>query len=185
MRLVKFSCREELIMKKSVLALTLLVMASVAIAAPAKRNEFKRNEKASIGNVKIQTIGGDGPFYWQGANGTTYSDTPRNHTGEGVNILNVRTHTSTAMQQQTAGGEIIDPNEKKLTLAEKQAQLALEIAEDNKRKEAENKRREEEMKKSNCQMARMNLQNAQSANRMENREEAIARYQADISKYCN
>ena len=155
-------------------------MVSVAVAAPAKRRDFKTGKiGADVSGVKIQTISGDGPFYWQGANGaTTYSDTPRNHTGEGVNILNVRTHTSTAMQQQTAGGEIIDPNKKELSLAEKQAQLALEIAEDNKRKE-------EEMKKSNCQMSRMNLQNAQSANRMENREEAIARYQADVSKYCN
>lgn len=184
-------------MKKSVLFLCLVSMftaltVSVADAAPkktAKKATFKpKKVKQNLQNVDLSIVkgGGDGPFFWEESNGVNkYSDTPRNLVGTGVQVLNVRTHTSTQLEQQTVGGETISDEDKSLSLAERQAKLNAEIAADNKRREEENKRRMEEAKKSNCKAATLNLQNAQTANRMQNREEAIAHYQEDVAKYCN
>ena len=187
-------------MRKSVLFLCLMSMfatltVSVADAAPKKKSSTVRKAtfkpkkvKNNLKNVDLSVVkgGGDGPFFWEEGNGVNkYSDTPRNLVGAGVQVLNVRTHTSTQLEQQTVGGETINDEDKSLSLAERQAKLNAEIAADNKRREEENKRRMEEAKKSNCKAATLNLQNAQTANRMQNREEAIARYQNDVSKYCN
>lgn len=148
-------------MKKSILLL-LTLAASAAFAADAE------------------------VYTWRNGGVGTYSDVPRNLQTGGVGVVNIRTHSVTQLEQKTAGGEtMLSEEEKAQSLAERQVKLNQEIAEQNKRVEEENKRRAEESKKANCQTAKMNLQNAQSANRMANREEALARYQADIDKYCN
>ncbi|MBQ5429973.1 MAG: DUF4124 domain-containing protein [Neisseriaceae bacterium] len=168
-------------MKKSVLLCSLLAMFAVVTvvdAAPAPK-------VPSISNVQIPAAAGGGPFSWKEGGTTQYSDTPRNHKTEGVGIVNIRTHYVEPLKVQNAAGEVMSDEDRALSLAQRQAKLNEEIAAENKRMEEENARREEERKKSNCNTARMNLQNVQAANRMENREAAIARYQADVSKYCD
>ena len=99
--------------------------------------------------------------------------------------MNIRTHYVEPLKVQNAAGEIMSDEERAMSLAQRQAKLNEEIAAENQRREEENARRAEDAKKSNCNTARMNLQNVQNANRMENREAAIARFQADVSKYCD
>ncbi|MDO5685801.1 MAG: DUF4124 domain-containing protein [Neisseria sp.] len=141
---------------------------------------------AAAALVSVITLAQAEVYTWKEGGRGTYSDVPRNLRVDGVGVVNVRTHSVSQLQQQTAGGEVMmSEEEKNLSLAEKQAKLNEEIAAHNKQIEEENKRREEELKKQNCQTAQMNLQNAQNANRMTNREEALAQYQADVSKYCN
>ena len=169
-------------MKKSVLLCSLLAMfAVVTVVDAAPRNV----RTPSIQNVQIPAVAGNGPFSWRENGVNQYSDTPRNHRTEGVGVVNIRTHSVESLAQQNAAGEVISEEDRALTLAQRQAKLNEEIANENKRREEENARRAEEAKKTNCQTARMNLQNVQSATRMENREAAIARYQADVSKYCD
>ena len=169
-------------MKKSVLLCSLVAMFAVVTVADAAPKKLKA---PSIKNVQIPAAAGSGPFSWQEGGVTQYSDTPRNHTTEGVGIVNVRTHYVEPLKVENAAGEVMSDEDRALSLAQRQAKLNEEIAAENKRMEEENARREEERKKSNCNTARMNLQNVQAANRMENREAAIARYQADVSKYCD
>ncbi|MBO7380632.1 MAG: DUF4124 domain-containing protein [Neisseriaceae bacterium] len=171
-------------MKKSVLLCSLLaafVVVNVADAAPRKQDLKKA---PSIRNVQIPAAAGSGPFYWEENGVTQYSDTPRGHQTVGVGLVNVRTHAVEPLKVQNAAGEVMSDEERAMSLAQRQAKLNEEIAAENKRREEENARRAEEAKKTNCNTARMNLQNVQNANRMENREAAIARFQADVSKYC-
>lgn len=165
-------------MKKSVLLCSLLAMFAVVTVADAAPRV------PSINNVQIPAAAGSGPFSWKEGGTTQYSDTPRNHTTEGVGIVNIRTHYVEPLKVQNAAGEVMSDEERAMSLAQRQAKLNEEIAAENKRREEENARRAEEAKKTNCNTARMNLQNVQNANRMENREAAIARFQADVSKYC-
>ena len=160
-------------MKKSVLLCSLAVACSFVVAAP------------DLSNVQIPAAAGNGPFSWQEGGVTQYSDTPHNHKTEGVGIVNIRTHYVEPLKVQNAAGEVMSDEDRALSLAQRQAKLNEEIAAENKRREEENARRAEEAKKTNCQTARMNLQNVQNANRMDNREAAIARYQADVSKFCD
>ena len=169
-------------MKKSVLLCSLVAMFAVVTVADAAPKKLKA---PSIKNVKIPAAAGSGPFSWEENGVTQYSDTPRNHKTEGVGIVNIRTHNVEALAQQNAAGELISEEDRALSLAQRQAKLNEEIAAENQRREEENARRAEEAKKNNCNTARMNLQNVQAANRMENREAAIARFQADVSKYCD
>ncbi|MBR5941488.1 MAG: DUF4124 domain-containing protein [Neisseriaceae bacterium] len=139
----------------------------------------------AMGGAQIPATAGSGPFYWQENGVTQYSDTPRGHQTVGVGLVNVRTHAVEPLKVQNAAGEVMTDEERAMSLAQRQAKLNEEIAAENKRMEEENARRMEERKKSDCNTARMNLQNVQAANRMENREAAIARFQADVSKYCD
>lgn len=168
-------------MKKSVLLCSLAVMCSVAVAAPKQ----DMSKVPAINDFKVPAAAGNGPFSWKEGGITQYSDTPRNHKTEGVGIVNVRTHYVEPLKVQNAAGEVMSDEDRALSLAQRQAKLNEEIAAENKRREEENVRRAEEAKKTNCQTARMNLQNVQNANRMDNREAAIARYQADVSKFCD
>ena len=129
----------------------------------------------------------ENPFYWKEGNVTHYSDVPHNLRTKGVSEFNVRTHTVRALKRETADGREIQIGEdgKELSLADQQLELSRKIAERNKKIEEDNKRRAEENKKENCRIAQINLKNAQTANRMEGREEAIAGYERDIAKYCN
>ncbi|MBO4576619.1 MAG: DUF4124 domain-containing protein [Neisseriaceae bacterium] len=162
-------------MKKSVLLCSLVAMVSAVSVVGA----------ADLSNVTIPAVAGSGPFSWKEGGTTQYSDTPRNHKTEGVGIVNIRTHYVEPLKVQNAAGEIMSDEERAMSLAQRQAKLNEEIAAENQRREEENARRAEDAKKSNCNTARMNLQNVQNANRMENREAAIARFQADVSKYCD
>ncbi|MBO7380496.1 MAG: DUF4124 domain-containing protein [Neisseriaceae bacterium] len=172
-------------MKKSVLLCSLLAMFAVVTVVDAAPKKQKKIKTPSIKNIQIPAAAGSGPFSWEESGVTQYSDTPCNHTTEGVGIVNIRTHYVEPLKVENAAGEVMSDEDRALSLAQRQAKLNEEIAAENKRMEEENARREEERKKSNCNTARMNLQNVQAANRMENREAAIARYQADVSKYCD
>ena len=172
-------------MKKSVLLCSLLAMfavVSVADAAPKKQDMSKI---PAMEGARVPAAAGNGPFSWQENGVTQYSDTPRNHTTEGVGVVNIRTHYVEPLKVQNAAGEVMSDEERAMSLAQRQAKLNEEIAAENKRREEDNARREEERKQYNCNQARMNLQNVQAANRMDNREAAIARYQADVSKFCD
>ncbi|MBO7081890.1 MAG: DUF4124 domain-containing protein [Neisseriaceae bacterium] len=126
-------------------------------------------------------------YSWRDSKGMSYSDTPRALRTVGVSEFNVRTHTSQSLRQENAAGQEIQlgADGKEKSLAEQQLELAKKVAERNAQIEAENKRRIEESKKDNCRISQMNLKSAQSANRMANREEAIAGYERDVAKYCN
>ncbi|MBR3481847.1 MAG: DUF4124 domain-containing protein [Neisseriaceae bacterium] len=171
-------------MKKSVLLCSLLAMFAVVTMADAAP-KAKKMRTPSIKNVQIPAAAGSGPFYWEENGVTQYSDTPRGHQTVGVGLVNVRTHAVEPLKVQNAAGEVMSDEDRALSLAQRQAKLNEEIAAENKRREEENARREEERKKNNCNTARMNLQNVQAANRIDNREAAIARYQADVNKYCD
>ena len=171
-------------MKKSVLLCSLVAMFAIVTVADAAPKQ-KKLKTPSIRNVQIPAAAGSGPFYWEENGVTQYSDTPRGHQTVGVGLVNIRTHAVEPLKVQNAAGEVMSDEERAMSLAQRQAKLNEEIAAENKRMEEENARREEERKKSNCNTARMNLQNVQNANRMENREAAIARFQADVSKYCD
>ena len=171
-------------MKKSVLLCSLTVMCAVAVAAPQQKRQ-DMSQIPAMGGAQIPATAGSGPFYWQENGVTQYSDTPRGHQTVGVGLVNVRTHAVEPLKVQNAAGEVMTDEERAMSLAQRQAKLNEEIAAENKRMEEENARRMEERKKSDCNTARMNLQNVQAANRMENREAAIARFQADVSKYCD
>ncbi|UOO81223.1 DUF4124 domain-containing protein [Uruburuella testudinis] len=121
-------------------------------------------------------------FTWKNHSGTnTYSDVPRNLKPAQSGRVNVRTRSVTpAVPTQPAVAE-------NQSLADQQKQLSEEIARQNKQVEAQNQKIEAENRRqqeANCQTARINRQFAESA-RVNNRADLIARYDADIAKFCN
>ncbi|MBR5676460.1 MAG: hypothetical protein IKX14_08525, partial [Neisseriaceae bacterium] len=84
-------------MKKSVLLCSLVAMVAVVTVADAAPKKGP-----SIKNVKIPAAAGSGPFSWEENGVTQYSDTPRNHTTEGVGIVNIRTHYVEPLKVQNA-----------------------------------------------------------------------------------
>ncbi|MCS4534174.1 DUF4124 domain-containing protein [Neisseria montereyensis] len=122
-------------------------------------------------------------YTWKGQNGSNnYSDVPLNLKPNNSGVVNIRTRTVTqptiAHAQQEA-----EPG----SLADKQKQLNDAISAENKKVEEQNKKVEEQnrqQKVENCKIARMNRQFAETA-RIGNREAFIARYDADVAKFCN
>ncbi|EGZ44730.1 DUF4124 domain-containing protein [Neisseria wadsworthii] len=120
-------------------------------------------------------------YSWKNANGTnTYSDVPRNLKSNGVNTINVRTQTVSTPPAAKSASE-------GASLSEQQKQINDKMAANNKQVEEKNKQIEEENRKTqeaNCKTARMNRAFAESA-RTANRDTLMARYDADIEKFCS
>lgn len=127
---------------------------------------------ASVGIVHAANV-----YSWKSSNGlTVYSDTPRNLKLKGTNSLNVRTQTATPRT-----GKLPVPT----SLADEQAQLSQKIALQNRQIEEQNAKVAAEMrqiKEENCRNAQSNRKLAESAR---NRDQIIAKYDADIAKNCN
>ena len=123
-------------------------------------------------------------FNWKDNRGVnTYSDVPRNLQPAQSNLMNVNTQTVTqaappaaAPGAQAASGSI----------AEHQLQLSQQIAAQNKATEEQNKKIEaanRQQQEDNCKAARLNRTIAEGA-RTDNRAALLARYDADIQKFC-
>ena len=123
-------------------------------------------------------------FNWKDNRGVnTYSDVPRNLQPAQSNLMNVNTQTVTqaappaaAPGAQAASGSI----------AEQQLQLSQQIAAQNKATEEQNKKIEaanRQQQEDNCKAARLNRTIAEGA-RTDNRAALLARYDADIQKFC-
>lgn len=119
-------------------------------------------------------------YNWKNAKGhNTYSDTPLNLKSNGINTINVRTQTVRAPSSQAASSPV--------SLSDQQKQLNDQMAASNKEVEQKNKQIEEDnrkMQEANCKTARMNRAFAESA-RTANRDALMARYDADIDKFCS
>ena len=122
-------------------------------------------------------------FNWKDGGVNTYSDVPRNLQPARSNLMNVNTQTVTAAvtpaavpSAQAASGSI----------AEQQLQLSQQIAMQNKATEEKNKQIDAQNRKQqedNCKAARLNRTIAESA-RTDSRDALLARYDADIQKFC-
>ena len=123
-------------------------------------------------------------FNWKDSRGVnTYSDVPRNLQPAQSNLMNVNTQTVTqAVPPAATPGEQAASG----SIAEQQLQLSQQIAAQNKAIEANNKKIEDanrQQKEDNCKAARLNRAAAEGA-RTENRAAFLARYDADIQKFC-
>ena len=128
-------------------------------------------------------------FTWEGKSGNqVYSDIPRKLSTENVGTMNIRSHTVTRIDTKesgtaSAGGQIGSDS----SLAEQQAALNAKITEQQRQTEEQNKKVAESNKEAqleNCKRAQMNLQNVQTSNRVNNRDQLAASYQADIQRFC-
>lgn len=123
-------------------------------------------------------------FNWKDSRGVnTYSDVPRNLQPAQSNLMNVNTQTvSQAVPPAAAPGAQAASG----SIAEQQLQLSQQIAAQNKATEENNKKIEEanrQQKEDSCKTARLNRTAAEGA-RTENRTALLARYEADIQKFC-
>lgn len=109
-------------------------------------------------------------YSWQTGSSTAYSDTPRNLQLGSSGALNIRTHTVKPIE-----GSVKLPD----SIAELQAHLNKRITEENKKVEEQNAKNKAE----NCQVAKDNRERAATAER--NKDQLMARFDADIQKYCN
>ena len=123
-------------------------------------------------------------FNWKDSRGVnTYSDVPRNLQPAQSNLMNVNTQTVTQAvpPAATPGAQAASGS-----IAEQQLQLSQQIAAQNKAIEANNTKIEDanrQQKEDNCKAARLNRAAAEGA-RTENRAAFLARYDADIQKFC-
>lgn len=123
-------------------------------------------------------------FNWKSSRGVnTYADVPKDLKPSQSNLLNVRAHTVTqttaaavAPEAQMASGSISD---QQMKLSEQVAAQNKAIEEKNRQIEAQNRKQQED----NCKAARLNRSIAESA-RSNNRDALLARYDADIQKFC-
>lgn len=116
------------------------------------------------------------PIYnWKTPSGSNaYSDTPNNLKIGGSNTINIRTGTITPPRT----------DEKKIpTTAAEARQLANELgAAELKRDQEAAEEQNRQIKADNCKTAQMNRANAEKAL---NKGDLIAKYDADVAKYCN
>ncbi len=127
--------------------------------------------------VSSAALAGDNEvFTWKSGGSTVYSDTPNKMRMGESSVVNVRTRTVTPPETK--------PDLSKLSLAERQALLSQEIAEQNKAIEEANAKVVADAKAENCKLAQMNLRNMQESN-AKNKDQLVPRYQEAVNKFCN
>ncbi len=123
-------------------------------------------------------------FNWKDNRGVnTYSDVPRNLQPAQSNLMNVNTQTVTQAAPPAAapGAQAASAS-----IAEQQLQPSQQIAAQNKATEEQNKKIEaanRQQPEDNRKAARLNRTIAEGA-RTDNRAALLARYDADIQKFC-
>lgn len=122
-------------------------------------------------------------YTWKTGSGNSYSDSPRSLKPAYSDLISVHTTQVIPVRKQSADTAIAsDAN----SLSEQQRKLNDQIAKRNLETEKRNKEVEQQNQKvaeTNCKAARLNRTAAESA-RTNNREQLLARYDADIARYC-
>lgn len=120
-------------------------------------------------------------YTWRTGNGSnSYSDSPRNLKPAYADLISVHT-TQVLPVKQADTATASEPS-----LVDKQSQLNDQIIKRNKELEERNKeveKRNQQIAETNCKAARMNRAAAENA-RTNNREQLLARYDADIARFC-
>lgn len=109
--------------------------------------------------------------------GGYYSDVPRD-----MQVGRCTAKTSSGLVIKAAEPAKAEP--KVMSLAEQQAEINRQIAEQNKKQEEENAKAAATAKAENCKAAQMNKEMVEKTN-ARNKDQLLPKYEADIAKFCH